>query len=108
MEKTKVLFRKEYNPYIKAWETIAFFPELNASYGKIQCYTSEGWNEASYSYYHNTRKASEAEYAEMYEYLKDIFEVNTNGDEPLQLVIVQKITSKMYDELLRIWKNAYI
>ena len=74
----------------------------------MQCYTSEGWTECSIDYYHNTQKAKPEEYAEMYKYLKDIFEVNTDGDEPLQLVIVQKITTKMYDEFLKIWYKSPI
>ena len=108
MEKTKVLFRKEYNPYKKQWEVIAVFPEFDAHYGKMQCYTSEGWTHCSFDYYKDTKKAKPEEYAEMYEYLKDIFEVNTDGDEPLQLVIVQKITTKMYNELLKIWYKSPI
>lgn len=108
MEKTKVIFRKEYNPYIKSWECIAIFPEFEANYGRMQCYTSEGWTECSMDYYHNTQKAKPEEYTDMYKYLKDIFEVNTYGDEPLQLVIAQKISSKMYDELARMWNKLII
>ena len=35
MEKTKVIFRKEYNPYIKSWECIAIFPEFEANYAVL-------------------------------------------------------------------------
>jgi transposase-like protein len=106
MEKTKVIFRKEYNQYTKQWEVIALFPEFEASFGKIQCYTEEGWSECDINYYrHNTKKAIPEEYGKMYEYLKDIFEVNTNGDTPLQLEIVQKISTKMYDKLLNMWRK---
>lgn len=107
MDKTKVIFRKAYNPYIERWEVVAIFPEFEASYGRIQCYTSEGWTECSLNYYKDTRKAKPEEYDGMYTYLRDIFEVHTDGDEPLQLVIAQKITTKMREEILEMWRRVY-
>ena len=112
MEKTKVLFRMEKNPYTKSWECIAFFPEFDASYGRIQCYTTEGWNEASFDYYRSTRKAKPEEYAEMYKYLKNEFEnpnpydVEKGYDKPMELTIIQKISTKLYSDLLAMWRKV--
>lgn len=42
MEKVKVIFRKEKNPYTNEYEIIAFMPELPANYGRIVCYAHMG------------------------------------------------------------------
>ena len=56
MDKVKVLFRMSKNPYTECWECEAFFPEFIASPGMMQCYSEEGWCEASLDYYHNTER----------------------------------------------------
>lgn len=104
MEKTKVIFKKEYNPYTKSWDVFAVFPEFRASYGNLQCYTSEGWTECKYNYYAAAKRAMPDEYADMLEILTKMFD-GSDGDNPLELVTVRKISTKMYDELLAMWKN---
>ena len=104
MEKTKVIFKKEYNPYTKSWDVFAVFPEFKASYGKLQCFTSEGWTECSYDYYATAKKASPDEYANTLEYLGKVFD-GSDGDDPLELVVIQKISTKMYDAILENWRS---
>lgn len=100
MEKTRVIFKKERNPYTKQWELFAVFPELTSSYGKIQAYTSEGWCEVSYEYYVYARTAKPDEYAEMLDRLRKMFD-GSDGDEPLELVVGRRISCKMRDKM---WK----
>ena len=79
MEKIKVIFRK-YDGNI-----IAFLPELPANYGNIMCYQHIGQHgEASVQFYHDTEKASEAEYAPLYAELQEIYN-------DCQLVIRQRL-----------------
>ena len=104
MKKTKVIFKKEYNPYTKSWDVFAVFPEFTASCGKLQCYTSEGWCECSYNYYAKAKKASPNEYANTLEYLGKVFD-GSDGDDPLELVVVQKISTKMYESLVENWRS---
>ena len=107
MEKAKVIFKKEYNQYTKKYDVFAVFPEpsFKANYGNLQCYTSEGWNECSYDYYATAKKANPDEYADMLAYLQRLFN-GDDGDEPLELIVAQKISTKMYGELLTMWKNV--
>lgn len=104
MEKTKVIFKKEYNSYTKSWDVFAVFPEFKASYGNLQCFTSEGWTECSYGYYATAKKASSDEYANTLEYLGKVFD-GSDGDDPLELVVVQKISTKMYNAILENWRS---
>lgn len=72
MEKIKVIFRKSRNPYTGKWEVEACFPEFRASYGMIQCYTVDGWTEASVEYYQNeTCAVAPEDYAELLEFLRE-------------------------------------
>ena len=106
MEKAKVIFKKEYNPYWKRYDVFAVFPEpeFKANYGKLQAYTSEGWAEIDYNYYATAKKATAEEYADMLEILTKMFD-GSDGDEPLEFVVARKISSKMYDELLKMWNG---
>lgn len=104
MEKAKVIFKKEYNPYTKSWDVFAVFPEFKASYGNLQCYTSEGWTECKYNYYATAKKANPNEYANTLDYLGKVFD-GSDGDDPLELVVVQKISAKMYNELIKMWNE---
>ena len=110
MDKAKVLFRMGKNPYTECWECVAFFPEFVANRGMIQCYTEEGWCEASLDYYHNTRKAAPEEYAKMYTYLKNEFEnpnpydIVNGFDKPRELEIIKKISTKLYKNMIAMWK----
>lgn len=98
----KVIYKKEYNPYIKQWNILAVFPELRGSYGRIPCYCiEEGWNECTYEYYRTTRKAKEEEYKELHEVVCNMFK-----EDEERVDIVQKITTKMYEEMCRMWRNA--
>lgn len=111
MKKIKVLFRMEKNPYTNCWDCMAFFPEFAANRGKMQCYTTEGWCEVGVDYYHcKTRKAKPEEYEKMYAYLKNEFEnpnpydVANGYDEPMELEIIKKISTKLYSNMVDMWK----
>ena len=98
----KVLYRMEKNPYTGIWNCMAVFPELRGSYGRIPCYCiEEGWNECTYEYYRATRKAKEEEYKELHEVVNTMFK-----EDEERVDIVQKITTKMYEEMCRMWRNA--
>lgn len=101
MEKLKVIFKKEYNPYTEKWEVFAVFPTLPATYGNFQCYTSEGWTECSYEYYATARRAFSHEYAEMLTYLEKQFD-GSDGDEPCELVVGRRIS---YDMCITAWRR---
>lgn len=95
MEKVKVIFRKEKNPYTNEYEVIAFMPELPANYGRIVCYAHMGQHsEADVEYYHNTKKATEAEYKPLLMELKSIYD-------DYELVVKQKIN---YKDLRNAWR----
>lgn len=95
MEKVKVIFRKEKNPYTNEYEVIAFMPELPANYGRIVCYAHMGQHsEADVEYYHNTKKATKAEYKPLLMELKSIYN-------DCELVVKQKIN---YKDLRNAWR----
>lgn len=96
MEKVKVIFRKEKNPYTNDYDVIAFMPELKANYGKIVCYAHIGQHsEADLGYYQNTIKANESEYKLLLNELNGIYN-------DCELVVKQKIN---YKDLRNAWKN---
>lgn len=103
MEKAKVIFKKEKNPYTGKYEVFAVFPEFTATYGKIQAYTSEGWCEVSYEYYVYARTTKPNEYAEMFSELQKIFD-GSDGEQPMELVIGKRISWKMKDKM---WRESY-
>ena len=74
MEKTKVVFRKTKNPYTKEWDIIAFFPDLEANFGRVVCYEHVGQHgEADILFYkYNTKKAKPEEYEALYRELTDL------------------------------------
>lgn len=95
MEKVKVIFRKEKNPYTKEYEVIAFMPELKANYGRIVCYVTMGQHsEADFKYYYNTKKATEAEYKPLLNELKAVYD-------DCILEVKQKL---YYKDLIEAWK----
>lgn len=71
---TKVIFRKAKNPYTNDYDVMAFFPDIEANYGKIVCYEHMGQHgEADLMYYwHNTKKATPEEYADLYRELTEL------------------------------------
>ena len=96
MEKVKVIFRKEKNPYANDYDVIAFMPELKANYGKIVCYAHMGQHsEADLEYYQNTIKANETEYKPLLNELNGIYN-------DCELVVKRKIN---YKDLRNAWKN---
>lgn len=103
MEKTRVIFKKEKNPYTNEWEIFAVFPEFTATYGRIQAYTSEGWCEVSYEYYVYARTTKPDEYAEMLNKLQKMFD-GSDGDEPLELIVGRRISDKMRGKM---WRESY-
>ena len=50
MEKEKVIFRREYNPYMKQWQYLACFPEEQANPGRIAAvsFYFDGHNKAHF------------------------------------------------------------
>ncbi len=95
MKKVKVIFRKVKNPYTKEYEVVAFFPEIEANYGRILSYMHIGQHgEASLEFYQETKKATEAEYKPLLNELKLIYD-------DCSLVIKQKIN---YKDLRNAWR----
>lgn len=95
MEKVKVIFRKTKNPYTKECEIVAFFPEIDANYGKILSYMHIGQHgEADLEFYQETKKATEAEYKPLLEELKSIYD-------DCELMVKQKIN---YKDLRKAWR----
>lgn len=71
-EHLKVIYRMMYNPYIKTYECVAFFPEVAVKFGNICCYVDkEGHGEASLTCYQNTKCATPAQYAALHDYLQN-------------------------------------
>lgn len=96
MEKVKVIFRKAKNPYTKEYEVVAFFPEIEANYGRILSYMHIGQHsEADLEFYQEAKKAVEAEYKPLLEELKAIYD-------DCELVVKQKIS---YKDLRNAGKN---
>ena len=94
MEKVKVIFRKAKNPYTNEYEVVAFFPEIEANYGRILSYMHIGQHsEADLGFYHVTKKATETEYKPLLEELKAIYE-------DCELIVKQKINYKDLDKAL--------
>lgn len=95
MEKVKVIFRKAKNPYTKEYEVVAFFPEIDANYGKILSYMHIGQHsEADLEFYQETKKTTETEYKPLLEELKAIYD-------DCELIVKQKIN---YKDLRKAWK----
>lgn len=95
MEKVKVIFRKSKNPYTKEYEVVAFFPEIEANYGRILSYMHIGQHgEADLGFYHETKKAIEEEYKSLLEELKVIYD-------DCELVVKHKIN---YKDLQKAWR----
>lgn len=68
MDKVKVIFRKVDT------DVVAFFPELPANYTCIMSYMHIGQHaEASMGFYHESKVASESEYASLLEELKKVY-----------------------------------
>lgn len=75
MEKIKVIFRKEKNPYTNEYNITAFFPELTATYGNVVCYAHIGQHgESSLEYYYETKKATEEKYKSLLDELNGIYD----------------------------------
>lgn len=88
MEKVKVVFRKAKNPYTEKYEVIAFYPEIEVSYGNILSYTHiGGHSEASLDFYHSTKKVTPEEYKPLLVEIKGIYD-------DCELVVRQKINYK--------------
>lgn len=95
MEKLKVIFRKAKNPYTHEYETVAFFPEIEANYGNILSYMHMGQHgEAGLEFYWTTSRATETEYKPLLEELKAIYD-------DCELVVKQKI---YHNDLRKAWK----
>lgn len=94
MENVKVIFRKAKNPYTHEYEVIAFFPEIEANYGRILSYMHIGQHgEADLGFYHITKKATETEYRPLLNELEAIYD-------DCKLVVKRKIN---YKDLQKAW-----
>ena len=94
-EKLQVIFRMVYNPYIKAYQCEAFFPDAPVKYGRIGNYAHIGQHsEASLEYYWKSKKASPEQYAELYKELQRIYD-------DVILIIKQRLN---YDILRKNWQ----
>lgn len=92
MEKVKVIYRKD-----KDGEIIAFFPEIEANYGRILSYMHIGQHgEADLEFYQETKKATETEYQLLLTELKSVYN-------DYELIVKQKIN---YKDLRKAWKIA--
>ena len=95
MEKFKVIFRKVKNPYTGEFEVVAFFPEVNANYGKILSYMHIGQHsEASVEFYQQTSKVSDAEFKPLLDELRTIYD-------DVELIVRRKI---FYNDLYKAWR----
>ena len=95
MEKLKVIFRKAKNPYTNEYEVVAFFPEIEANYGRILSYMHIGQHsEADLGFYHITKKATEEEYKPLLNELKVRYD-------DCELVVKQKL---YYNDLVKAWR----
>lgn len=97
MEKVKVIFRKAKNPYTEEYEVVAFFPEIEANYTRIMSYMHTGQHgEADLGFYHESKKATEAEYRPLLEELKAIYD-------DCELVVKQRLN--YHDLIDKAWKR---
>ena len=89
MDKLKVIFRKKGN------DVIAFLPEIRVNYGNIMSYMHIGQHsEASYDFYNGTKKATEEEYKQLLEELKQRYD-------DCVLEVKQRLC---YDDLIKSWQ----
>lgn len=89
MKKLKVIFRKSGN------DVIAFLPEIRVNYGNIMSYMHIGQHsEASYDFYNGTKKATEEEYKQLLEELKQRYD-------DCVLEVKQRLC---YDDLIKSWQ----
>lgn len=99
MDKLPVIFRKDRG---KDPSITAVFPtELGGSkYMDMMCYAHIGQHSScSIQWYWTTRRAAPDEYADLLAELKQIYEADE--DEPVKLVVYQKIMPWMREELRR-------
>ena len=91
-EKLKVIYRKD-----DAGNITAFLPELPANYGNVVCYAHTGQHgEASIDYFHETKNATPAEYAELHRELQGIYN-------DYELSVKLRIR---YADLRKAWKRS--
>jgi hypothetical protein len=102
MEKLPIVFRKDRG---KEPEIIAVFPTLPQDYQGcfMTCYAHIGQHGGcDFGWYHSTRRANPAEYADLLAELRQIYEQDEN--EPVELVVYQRIQPahrKAFKENLR-------
>ena len=97
-----VIFKKHYFRDAREWEVTAFFPTLPHDYAGqyLTCYAHVGQHSgAAFQFFWSGKKCKPEEYADLLAELKGIYEIaNFPGDDVYQLVVYQKMTSKMRDE----------
>ena len=76
-------------------DVIAFLPEIRVNYGNIMSYMHIGQHsEASYDFYNGTKKATEEEYKQLLEELKQRYD-------DCVLEVKQRLC---YDDLIKSWQ----
>jgi hypothetical protein len=72
-EITRVIFKKEYNQYIKEWEVFACLLDLPANPGRVVVYAHVGQHsEGDISYCANCKRATIDEYMPLFKELESI------------------------------------
>ena len=96
MEKLPVIFRAERSGKFKG-DVTAVFPTLPGCPGMMTCYEHvDQHSSCDIRWYRTTRRALPAEYKELYEEVKSIYD-------DVELVLRQRITAHMR-ELLKCWR----
>ena len=104
MEKMKVIFRREYDKYRKAWGYLAAFPEASANPGTILClpfhFLEDGTTifephtEVDYGYYYKTKLVhAKTDEAEKCRAANAVYYISL-PDEGIELQVVEKIGRK--------------
>ena len=105
MPEMAVIFRKDRG---KDATVTAVFPTEPASYhyGEMTCYSHVGQHSGcSHNWYIATRAANPAEYADLLAELRQIYE--QDEDQPVKLVVRQRITRQMQHEYRRNYKRIF-
>lgn len=70
---TRVIFKKDYNKWIKQWEVFACFPDQPANYGRVVYYAHIGQHgEGDISYCANCKRATMDEFMPLFQELESL------------------------------------
>lgn len=105
MEKLPIIFRKDRG---KDPSITAVFPTEVAGpkFGDMTCYAHIGQHSGcSFAWYHTTRAAKPAEYADLLAELRQIYE--EDDDEPVKLIVYRRMQPAHRDAYQANWKRIY-